>query len=121
MFQVRFPWGICQSKSYIPFNETISLYTFQVALFVAIAAIVTAQQGPTTTPVPILKQINRQNDDGSYSFGYEAADGSFKIETKYTNGDVAGKYGYVDADGKVREVSYGASSKRGFEPQGENF
>ncbi|KAJ8730507.1 hypothetical protein PYW08_001920 [Mythimna loreyi] len=74
--------------------------------------------GPTTTPVPILKQINRQNDDGSYSYGYEAADGSFKIETKYPNGDVAGKYGYVDAEGKTREISYGASSQRGFEPEG---
>ncbi|XP_072938751.1 uncharacterized protein Cpr97Eb [Epargyreus clarus] len=75
-------------------------------------------QGPATTPVPILKQINRQNDDGSYSYGYEAADGSFKIETKYPNGDVAGKYGYVDENGKSREISYGASSQRGFEPQG---
>ncbi|CAK1600584.1 unnamed protein product [Parnassius mnemosyne] len=81
-------------------------------------ACVQCQQGPTTTPVPILKQINRQNGDGSYSYGYEAADGSFKIETKYPNGDVAGKYGYVDESGKLREVSYGASSKRGFEPEG---
>ncbi|XP_013144737.1 PREDICTED: endocuticle structural glycoprotein SgAbd-3-like, partial [Papilio polytes] len=79
------------------------------------------QQGPTTTPVPILKQINRQNDDGSYSYGYEAADGSFKIETKYPSGDVAGKYGYVDESGKLREISYGASSKRGFEPQGQGI
>lgn len=70
-----------------------------------------------TTPVPILKQINRQNEDGSYSFGYEAADKSFKIETKYPNGEVYGKYGYVDDTGKVREVEYGAS-RRGFEPQG---
>lgn len=71
-----------------------------------------------TTPVPILKQINRHNDDGSYSYGYEAADGSFKIETKYPNGEVYGKYGYVDDQGKVREVEYGAS-RRGFEPQGK--
>lgn len=71
-----------------------------------------------TTPVPILKQINRQNEDGSYSFGYEAADKSFKIETKYPNGEVYGKYGYVDDTGKVREVEYGAS-RRGFEPQGK--
>lgn len=67
--------------------------------------------------MPILKQINRQNEDGSYSFGYEAADRSFKIETKYPNGEVYGKYGYVDDTGKVREVEYGAS-RRGFEPQG---
>lgn len=73
-----------------------------------------------TTPVPILKQINRHNEDGSYSYGYEGADGSFKIETKYANGEVYGKYGYVDDAGKVREVEYGAS-KRGFEPQGKHF
>ncbi|XP_045447406.1 RNA polymerase II degradation factor 1-like [Melitaea cinxia] len=92
---------------------------FKALLFSAVCALAYSQNyGPTTTPVPILKQINRQNDDGSYSFGYEAADGSFKIETKYPNGDVAGKYGYVDETGKVREVSYGASSKRGFEPVG---
>ncbi|CAH0714635.1 unnamed protein product, partial [Brenthis ino] len=93
---------------------------FKALLLCAVCACAYSQNynGPTTTPVPILKQINKQNDDGSYSFGYEAADGSFKIETKYPNGDVAGKYGYVDESGKVREVSYGASSQRGFEPEG---
>ncbi|KAG7305968.1 hypothetical protein JYU34_008533 [Plutella xylostella] len=95
------------------------MIVLKITLLTACLAAASAQQyGPTTTPVPILKQINKQNDDGSYSFGYEAADGSFKIETKYPNGDVAGKYGYVDAEGKTREVSYGAGSKRGFEPQG---
>ncbi|XP_073992093.1 cuticular protein 97Eb [Rhodnius prolixus] len=73
-----------------------------------------------TTPVPILKQINRHNEDGSYSYGYEAADGSFKIETKYQTGEVYGKYGYVDDLGKVREVEYGAS-RRGFEPAGNDI
>jgi hypothetical protein len=29
--------------------------------------------------------------DGSYTYGYEGADGSFKIETKAANGDVKGK------------------------------
>ncbi|XP_039277506.1 5'-3' exoribonuclease 2 [Nilaparvata lugens] len=45
-----------------------------------------------TTPVPILKQINRHNEDGSYSYGYEAADGSFKIETKHPSGEVSTGY-----------------------------
>lgn len=76
-------------------------------------------QKQNTTPVPILKQINRHNEDGSYSYGYEAADGSFKIETKAANGDVKGKYGYVDADGNVREISYGAD-KNGFNPEVKN-
>lgn len=68
--------------------------------------------------MPILKQINRHNEDGSYSYGYEGADGSFKIETKYANGEVHGKYGYIDDQGVKREIEYGASSKRGFEPAG---
>ncbi|XP_011309120.1 uncharacterized protein [Fopius arisanus] len=71
----------------------------------------------TTTPVPILKQINRHNEDGSYSYGYEAADGSYKIESKYPTGEVYGKYGFVDDTGTVREVEYGAT-RRGFEPAG---
>lgn len=78
-------------------------------------ATVSAQQ--YTTPVPILKQINRHNEDGSYSYGYEAADGSYKIESKYPNGEVYGKYGYIDDAGKLREIEYGAS-RRGFEPAG---
>ena len=40
--------------------------------------------------------LNRHNEDGSYSYGYEAADGSFKLETRYPDGRVKGKYGYVD-------------------------
>ncbi|XP_034256292.1 heterogeneous nuclear ribonucleoprotein U-like protein 1 [Thrips palmi] len=72
---------------------------------------------PQTTPVPILKQINRHNEDGSYSYGYEGADGSFKIETKFPTGEVLGKYGYVDDSGKTHEIEYGAS-KRGFEVAG---
>lgn len=70
-----------------------------------------------TTPVPILKQINKHNGDGSYSYGYEAADGSYKIESKYPTGEVYGKYGFVDDTGSLREVEYGAS-RRGFEPAG---
>uniref|UniRef100_W8C0V2 Cuticle protein 6 n=1 Tax=Ceratitis capitata TaxID=7213 RepID=W8C0V2_CERCA len=78
------------------------------------------QQQDYTTPVPILKQIDRHNDDGSYTYGYEAADKSFKIETKYPNGEVFGKYGYLDDQGKLREIEYGAS-KRGFEPAGSDI
>ncbi|CAG9785854.1 unnamed protein product [Diatraea saccharalis] len=105
---------------YLVGDVKMSSWEHETLLFSAAWLLVSCQNynGPTTTPVPILKQINRQNDDGSYSYGYEAADGSFKIETKYPNGDVAGKYGYIDENGKTREISYGASKQRGFEPQG---
>lgn len=67
--------------------------------------------------MPILKQLNRQNEDGSYSYGYENADGSYKIETKSAAGEIVGKYGYIDESGKLREIEYGAS-RRGFEVAG---
>lgn len=75
---------------------------------------------PKPTPVAILKQINRHNEDGSYTYGFEGADGSFKIETKLPTGDVKGKYGFVDDSGKVRVVEYGAN-QYGFQPAGEGI
>merc|ERR1712241_150464 len=69
-----------------------------------------------TTPVPILRYVDTQNIDGSYTYGYEAADGTYKLETRYQDGRVKGKYGYVDPDGNLREASYGAEAGRGFEP-----
>ncbi|KAK4881266.1 hypothetical protein RN001_004585 [Aquatica leii] len=79
-----------------------------------------APQNKPSAPVAILKQINRHNEDGSYTYGYESADGSFKIETKLPTGEVKGKYGFVDDVGKLRVVEYGAT-KYGFEPQGEGI
>ncbi len=87
---------------------------------VGLLAVISSALAQTTqppTPVRILKQINRQNEDGSYSYGYENEDGSYKIETKSATGEIFGKYGYIDVEGKLREIEYGAS-KRGFEPVG---
>lgn len=75
-------------------------------------------QQPYSTPVPILQQINRQNEDGSYTYGYKNADGSYKLETKSAAGEIEGVYGYIDETGNQREIKYGASSSRGFEPAG---
>jgi len=74
----------------------------------------------STTPVPILRYIDTQNPDGSYTYGYESGDGSYKIETRYATGEVRGKYGYYDDTGVLREVEYGAS-KNGFEPVGSGL
>merc|ERR1712170_193088 len=71
----------------------------------------------STTPVPILRYVDTQNIDGSYTYGYEAADGTYKLETRYVDGRVKGKYGYIDPEGNLREASYGAEAGRGFEPQ----
>merc|ERR1712241_402750 len=71
----------------------------------------------STTPVPILRYVDTQNIDGSYTYGYEAADGTYKLETRFVDGRVKGKYGYIDPEGNLREASYGAEAGRGFEPQ----
>ncbi|KAG6451952.1 hypothetical protein O3G_MSEX007382 [Manduca sexta] len=106
--------------------------TFQVVLAVAATCAlaqyaeerapryIASETKAATTPVPILKQINRHNEDGSYTYGYEAADGSFKIETKSPAGEVKGKYGYKDNTGKLRVIEYGAN-KYGFQPAGEGI
>ncbi|XP_008487297.1 larval cuticle protein 1-like, partial [Diaphorina citri] len=68
--------------------------------------------------VTILRQINRLNDDGSYTFGYEAADGSFKIETRDVEGNVKGMFGFVDENGELKRISYSARNGTGFQASG---
>ena len=77
----------------------------------------------TTRPphIAILKQINTLNEDGSYTYGFEAADGSFRVETRDKKGNVKGKYGYVDDQGDVKVVDYAAGGREGFNPQGEHL
>ena len=75
----------------------------------------------STTPIPILRQVDRQNPDGSYTYGYESGDGTYKIETRYATGEVKGKYGYYDDLGVLREVNYGATPTGGFEPVGNGL
>lgn len=60
--------------------------------------------------VQIVKQIRRLNDDGSYTIGYEADDGTFKIENKDVLGNVKGTFGYIDQDGEIKRVTYTSSS-----------
>ena len=86
---------------------------------VLFAAYVSGQE--SSTPVPILRQINRVNDDGSYTFGFEAADGTFKIETRDEKGNVKGKYGYLDETGELKVVEYSAGKDAGFTASGAHL
>merc|ERR1712156_47752 len=94
----------------------------KILVLVAIVGSVAGQLTGTdtkipTTPVPILRFLDKQNDDGSYTYGFQSADGTYKIETRLATGEVKGKYGYIDADGNLKETVYGGSSERGFEPR----
>lgn len=64
------------------------------------------KQAEKAPPVQTIRNYNKVNDDGSFTFGYEAADGSFKEETRGTDCVVRGKYGYIDPDGNKREFTY---------------
>lgn len=61
----------------------------------------------------IIKQIRRVNSDGTYTIGYEADDGTFKIESRDVLGNVKGTYGYIDDDGEIKRVSYTANNMTG--------
>ncbi|XP_052755023.1 ataxin-2 homolog isoform X1 [Galleria mellonella] len=65
-----------------------------------------AHESNKQPPVQTIRNYNKVNDDGSFTFGYEAADGSFKEETRGTDCVVRGKYGYIDPDGNKREFTY---------------
>ena len=61
----------------------------------------------------IIKQIRRVNSDGTYTIGYEADDGTFKIESRDVLGNVKGTYGYIDDDGEIKRVSYTTNNMTG--------
>lgn len=41
-----------------------------------------SKEAAKAPPVQTIRNYNKVNDDGSFTFGYEAADGSFKEETR---------------------------------------
>ncbi|XP_034827114.1 uncharacterized protein [Maniola hyperantus] len=71
--------------------------------------ILKASETGDPTKTEIVKQIRRLNEDGSYTIGYEANDGTFKIESRDVLGNVKGTFGYLDDDGEIKRVTYTSS------------
>merc|ERR1711892_872671 len=94
---------------------SVAMAVFKI-LAVLVVAGPCAWTTPTTPTVPILQFIDTQNTDGSYTYGFESGEGTYKLERRYPDGRVVGKYGYFDPQGVLREASYGAEAGRGFEP-----
>jgi len=85
---------------------------------ILLVLVVAGQEAWTTgSQVPILKFVDTQHTDGSYTYGFQSGDGTYKLETRYPDGRIVGKYGYLDPQGVLREASYGAEAGRGFEPK----
>ncbi|XP_057374223.1 uncharacterized protein LOC130695111 isoform X2 [Daphnia carinata] len=97
--------------------SSIMMLLFAVAYVLASPANYVTSKSSTTSygspAVTILKQINQLNDDGSYTFGFEASDGSFRVENMDVNGYMTGKYGYIDSYGKAQETEYAAGKMAG--------
>ncbi|XP_055387539.1 larval cuticle protein 1-like [Condylostylus longicornis] len=98
-------------------------------IIVLVAAIAIAQARPASDePVAILKAESDFEPEGSYTFMFEGADGSFREEkgTIMNAGKedayvaVSGTYKYIDADGQPIEVHY-TSDEKGFVPSGTNI
>ncbi|XP_053678797.1 uncharacterized protein LOC128729168 [Anopheles nili] len=66
----------------------------------------------STQRLEIIKHIRKVNQDGSYTVGYEAEDGTFKIESRDVLGNIKGTYGYIDLNGDIKRVSYGGQPSR---------
>jgi hypothetical protein len=71
-----------------------------------------ASVAPTQTPlesgdrIKVLDRYSHRNEDGSFTWGYQSEDGSFKEETIGVDCITTGRYGYIDPRGEVREFSY---------------
>ena len=67
-------------------------------------------------------QYHSQTESGSYNYGYDTGllgSHQFHQERKDVDGQVRGRYGYTDPNGKMRTVYY-KSGPEGFEIIGGN-
>ena len=66
-----------------------------------------------------MENKNEVGEDGSYSYGWRASDGSFKHETRLATGEVFGEFGYRDAAGDIITTRYGVNGDTQFGFKGE--
>jgi len=67
-----------------------------------------------STPPRVVKQINKVNEDNSYTVGYESEDGSFKIETRDASGHIKGMFAYLDSSGQLKRIAYSTRPEDAF-------
>ncbi|XP_065163187.1 endocuticle structural glycoprotein SgAbd-8-like [Atheta coriaria] len=99
-------------------------------VFVALIGVtIAAPQGPTTEPVPILRQEQEVNFDGSYKWNYETGNSITAEEQGFLKNagqpeqeaQVAqGQYKYTSPEGQVIELSY-IADENGFQPVGAHL
>jgi hypothetical protein len=107
----------------------LSWERFQIALAALVAASVAAPQGPATEPIPILRQEQEVNFDGSYKYSYETGNSITAEEQGFLKNagqedqeaQVAqGQFQYTSPEGQVIQLSY-IADENGFQPQGDHL
>ncbi|XP_049866249.1 uncharacterized protein LOC126366948 [Pectinophora gossypiella] len=87
------------------------------------------QQQYTTEPIPIIRQEQSINPDGSYKWSYETGNGIAAEEQGYVKNQgvpeqetqvAQGQYQYTAPDGQVIHLSY-IADENGFQPQGAHL
>ncbi|XP_050072504.1 endocuticle structural glycoprotein SgAbd-8-like [Anopheles maculipalpis] len=99
-----------------------------VCVLLALGDVECAPQGPTTEPIPIIRQEQEVNPDGSYSWNYETGNGIVAEEQGFLKNagteqeaQVAqGEYSYTAPDGQLIRVQY-IADENGFQPLGDHL
>ncbi|CAG9127111.1 unnamed protein product [Plutella xylostella] len=87
------------------------------------------QQQYTTEPIPIIRQEQVINPDGSYKWSYETGNGIAAEEQGYVKNQgvpeqeaqvAQGQYQYTAPDGQLIQLTY-IADENGFQPQGAHL
>lgn len=105
------------------------LFTFQLVALALFAVALAAPQGQTQEPIPIVRQEQEVNFDGSYKYSYETGNGITAEEAGFLKNagqedqeaQVAqGQVSYTNPEGQVIQLTY-IADENGFQPQGEHL
>ncbi|CAG9560439.1 unnamed protein product [Danaus chrysippus] len=126
-------------NTYNPYRPVLSNVKKELLLAIAVAAVAAdvsdlqplylQQQYHTTEPIPIVRQEQIINPDGSYKWNYETGNGIFAEEAGYIKNlgipdqetqSVQGQYKYTAPDGQIIELQY-VADENGFQPKGAHL
>lgn len=96
-------------------------FFFQVGVLVLFAL---TEAAPQSEHVPIVRQDNEVNPDGTHSYLYETGNGIYEDQQGYPKGPegqaVQGQFQYQSPEGQVIRLVYTAD-ENGYRPQGDHL